>query len=73
MKVPAIKSKELVKVLEKQGCVFKRQTGSHRVFYCPKKQKVIVVPTHSRDLKRGLVHSIIKDLDLSIEEFKKLL
>lgn len=44
MKLPIIKSKELIKVLEKSGCILKRQTGSHRIFYYSKKQRIIVVP-----------------------------
>lgn len=73
MKLPIIKPKQLVKVLEKKGCIEKRQTGSHRIFYCPNKQKIIPAPIHNKDLKRGLLYSIIKELDLSIEEFVKLL
>lgn len=73
MKLPTIKSKQLIKVLEKKDCVFKRQTGSHRIFYCPQKQKIVTVPTHNKEIKRGLLHSIVKELDLSIGEFIKLL
>jgi len=73
MKLPAIKPKQLVKVLEKKGCIFKRQTGSHRIFYYPEKQKIITVPIHAKELKKGLLHSIVKELDLSVEEFIELL
>ncbi len=73
MRLLAIKPKELIRVLEKQGCIFKRQTGSHRIFYYPSNQKIIVVPIHAKDIKKGLLHSIIKELDLSVEEFRKLL
>jgi predicted RNA binding protein YcfA (HicA-like mRNA interferase family) len=73
MKLPVIKPKQLVKVLKKKGCVFKRQTGSHQIFYYPEKQKIITVPVHSKDLKMGLLRSIIKELDLSVEQFTELL
>ena len=73
MKLPIIKPKQLVKVLEKKGCIFKRQTGSHQIFYYLEKQKIITVPIHPKDLKRGLLRAIIKELDLSIEEFVELL
>jgi len=73
MKLPIVKPKQLIKVLEKKGCLFKRQTGSHRIFYYPEKQRIITVPIHPKDLKKGLVHSIIKELGLSREEFVKLL
>ena len=73
MKLPIIKPKQLFKVLLKKGCIEKRQTGSHRIFYYPEKRRIIVIPIHSRDIKRGLFHSIIKELDLSVNEFIKLL
>ena len=73
MRLPIIKPKHLIRVLGKKGCILKRQTGSHRIFYCLHNQKIIVVPIHNKDLKKGLIRSIIKELDLSIEEFDKLL
>jgi len=73
MKLPIIKPSQLIKVLEKQGCISKRQTGSHRIFYCPYNQKIITVPIHSKDIKKGLLYSIIKELDLSVEGFIKIL
>jgi len=44
-----MKPKELIKLLEKEGFVFVRQSGSHAIF---RKQgfKLIVVPIHSRDV-----------------------
>jgi predicted RNA binding protein YcfA (HicA-like mRNA interferase family) len=73
MKLPSIKPRELIKVLKKLNCFEKRQTGSHLIFYCPKQRKIVVVPIHPRDLKRGLVNAIRKELDLTIEAFTKLL
>jgi len=73
MKLPAIKPSELIRILKKLNCFEKRQTGSHLIFYCPNQRKIIVVPIHPRDLKKGLIHSIRKELDLTSEEFTKLL
>ena len=73
MKIPQLKPRQLIKVLEKKNCYKKRQTGSHLVFYCPQQKKIIVVPIHPKDLKKGIIHSIRKELDLSVEEFLKLL
>jgi mRNA interferase HicA len=73
MKVPVLKPRDLIKVLEKLNCFKKRQTGSHLIFYCPKQKKIIPVPIHPKDLKKGLVHSIRRELDLSIQDFLKLL
>ena len=73
MKLPVIKPRELIKVLEKTGCIEKRQTGSHKIFYYPQKKKIITVPIHPKDLKRGLVESIRRELGLDKEEFFELL
>lgn len=73
MRVPTIRPKQLIKVLEKKNCFRKKQTGSHLIFYCPNQKKIISVPIHPKDLKRGLVQAIRKELNLSIEEFMKLL
>ena len=73
MKLSAIKAKQLIRVLEKKNCYRKRQTGSHLIFYCPEQKKIIPVPIHSKDIKKGLLRSIIKELDLSTDEFLKLL
>ena len=72
-KLPVIKSRQLIYVLGKLDCVEKRQTGSHRIFYYPRKHTIIPVPIHNRDLKTGLLRSIVKDLDLSVEEFIRLM
>jgi len=63
----------LIRVLKKLNCFQKHQTGSHLIFYCPKRKRIIPVPIHPKDLKKGLVHSIRRELDLSIVDFIKLL
>ena len=36
-------------------------------------EKIAVVPFHSKDLRKGTLHAILKDADLSIEELQDLL
>jgi predicted RNA binding protein YcfA (HicA-like mRNA interferase family) len=55
-----MKPKELIKLLEKEGFVFVRQSGSHAIFRKPG-FKLIVVPIHSRDVPTGTLRSILKD------------
>lgn len=73
MKLPVVKPKQLIRVLEKKDCIFKRQTGSHRIFYYSRMQRIIVVPIHSKNIKKGLLRSIIKELDMSIKDFVEFL
>ena len=69
--LPALTPKKLIKILEKIGFIFYRQSGSHQIFI--KDHYQVVVPFHNKDLKKGTLHQIIKGTGLSVEEFKKYL
>jgi mRNA interferase HicA len=58
-----MKPKELIRLLQDEGFVFVRQTGSHAIF---KKvgYKNAIVPIHSKDIPTGTLHSILKDAGL---------
>jgi predicted RNA binding protein YcfA (HicA-like mRNA interferase family) len=58
-----MKPKELIKLLEKEGFVFVRQSGSHAI-YRKTGHKIIVVPIHSKDIPTGTLNSILKDSGL---------
>jgi predicted RNA binding protein YcfA (HicA-like mRNA interferase family) len=58
-----MKAKELVKLLEGEGFVFVRQSGSHAIFKKPG-NKIIVVPIHSKDIPTGTLNGILKDAGL---------
>jgi predicted RNA binding protein YcfA (HicA-like mRNA interferase family) len=73
MKLPSLKSKDVIKVLKKLGYFKIRQTSGHEIFYHSAKKKIIPIPIHNKDLKRGLVRAIIRELEISRDEFIKLL
>jgi len=66
-----LKPKEVERILLKNGFFLKRQTGSHRIYYNPKTEKIAVVPYHGRDIPKGTLKSIIKQSDLVEELFFK--
>ena len=66
------KSREIVKILQKLGYLQKRQTGSHLIMYHPGFKRIIPVPMHTKELKKGLVKGIIKQAESTEEEFLKL-
>ena len=68
----SFKPREVVRILQQLGFAEKRQTGSHLILYHPNLKRTIPVPIHTKDLKRGLLISIIKQADSSEEEFLKL-
>jgi predicted RNA binding protein YcfA (HicA-like mRNA interferase family) len=70
-KLPALKSRDVIRALQKAGFLEHRQRGSHKIF---KKDNLrVVVPVHPRDLKKGTIHSIIEQAGLTIEEFIEFL
>lgn len=68
----SFKPKEIIKILLKLGFVKKRQTGSHVIMYHPDLKKIIPVPMHAKEMKKGLVQGIIKQAKSSEKEFLKL-
>jgi predicted RNA binding protein YcfA (HicA-like mRNA interferase family) len=69
-KMPRISSKEAIRALERLGFDQVRQTGSHVVMKKETEDGDIgcVVPLH-RELKIGTLSSILKQAQISIEEF----
>lgn len=66
-KFSEIKPQELVRLLEKNGFVRLRQKGSHLTMVNEISDKQVVVYMHSRPLKTGTVHAILKRAGLDRE------
>jgi len=72
-KLPIIKSRELIRALERLGFYKSHQVGSHAQFKNTKNQK-ITVPVHSgKDITRKTLKGIINDIEISVEKFIKIL
>ena len=71
-KLPSLKPREVIRILEKAGWYVKRQTGSHVIMVNERLKKALPIPFHTRDLKTGTLHGIIKRSGMSKEEFLKL-
>jgi predicted RNA binding protein YcfA (HicA-like mRNA interferase family) len=60
----------LVKRLKSFGFEFDRQAGgSHEIWYNPSKKRYTTVPNHPGDLPEGTVRAILKQAQISPEEF----
>ena len=70
-KLPILRSRDVIRVLQQIGFVDDRQKGSHKIF--KKGTLRVTVPIHTRDLKRGTVRSIVEQTGLTEEEFIELL
>lgn len=67
--LPVISGKNLLKLLVKNAFVKVRQKGSHVFVESEDGSVGTVVPVHkNEDLGKGLLRSILNDLELSVEE-----
>ena len=63
---------ELTRKLRRLGCQFRRQAkGSHEIWWHPERKLYTVIPRHSREIARGTLLKILKDLDLTENDIKK--
>jgi len=70
-KLPVIRPKDLIRVLEHAGFLFVSQRGSHRKYR--KGSVTLVVPFHNDDMRPGTLHHIIQQSGLTVEAFVNLL
>ena len=57
---PSYTAKEIIRLLEKNGFVFDRASGSHQIYMLQDGSKRIIVPLHNKDLPKGTLHNILK-------------
>jgi predicted RNA binding protein YcfA (HicA-like mRNA interferase family) len=73
-RLPRVKPRSLVKALKRVGFVERRQKGSHLIMVRESDGRQTIVPMHlGRDIPIGTLHGILRDADLSAEEFERLL
>ena len=66
MKLKNIKSKEVLRILQKQGFDIKRQSGTHVILR--KENKTVVVPVHREIMPIGTLKSIEKQSGVDFRE-----
>ncbi|MFO0701063.1 MAG: type II toxin-antitoxin system HicA family toxin [Nitrospira sp.] len=71
-KLPSLSGRACMKALERAGFVVKRQEGSHVILRRAQPFAQLVVPDH-KELDRGTLRAIIRQADLTVEEFLRLL
>lgn len=57
-------AREIIKLLESNGFQYLRSNGSHRIYQNPSTGRQVVVPYHSKSLKPGTEHNILKQAGL---------
>jgi len=72
-RLPRVSAAEAARVLEKAGFFLARQSGSHRIYKNADGLRV-TVPYHSgKELHPKILKSILRDADLTAEEFLELM
>lgn len=72
-KLPNVSGKETIKVLEKIGFKIIRQKGSH-VRMKHEDNRVVTIPVHANKcLGKGLLRKVLRDAELTVEQFQGLL
>jgi predicted RNA binding protein YcfA (HicA-like mRNA interferase family) len=61
-----MKSSEFKRWRAKQGVTFGSQTGSHLRLCC--QGRISILPMHSKDLGKGLVETVKRQLGLKVKE-----
>lgn len=71
-RVPRISGHECVRALAKVGFYIRRQHGSHIIIRRDDPFAQLVVPDH-RELDTGTLRAIVRQAELSVTEFSRLL
>lgn len=72
--LPALRARELVRILERAGFVKWRQKGSHLTMYRAADHRALTVPVHFRKtVPKGTMHAILKQAGLTTDDFAQLM
>ncbi len=67
-KLPAIKPRQVIRFLERNGFVLDHTSGSHFIYFHAASRRRAVVPTHNRDLPKGTLMSLLREAGFSRED-----
>jgi predicted RNA binding protein YcfA (HicA-like mRNA interferase family) len=70
--LPVVSGREARRAFERAGWIFNRQRGSHMVLIRPGTPINLSIPDH-REIDRGLLRGLIRDVGMSVEQFVALL
>jgi predicted RNA binding protein YcfA (HicA-like mRNA interferase family) len=72
-KLPRVTANEMIKVVEKLGFHFSRQSGSHKIYKNDEGKRVTIAYHSGKILHPKIVKSILVDAGISVDEFKKMM
>ena len=72
-RLPSLRARDLEKVLKRMGFFSVRQKGSHVFFKHPDGRTTLVSQHGDEEIGRGLLRQILREINVSSEEFSKYL
>ena len=72
-RLPAVKPRQLIRALERQGWRVDRVSGSHHILIHEELGRAITVPRHNRELKVGTLMGILRVTGVDRDELRELL
>lgn len=72
-KLPRVTAAEAIRALEKSGFFITRRSGKHLIYKNREGSRVTISYHSGKILHPKVLKSILRDADLTVEEFKKLL
>jgi len=72
-RLPRITAVEVIKAIKRAGFFLARQSGSHKIFKNEAGKRVTVPYHKGKIIHLKVLLSILRDADLSVEKFNKLL
>jgi predicted RNA binding protein YcfA (HicA-like mRNA interferase family) len=73
-KLPVIKDRQLIKILKQLGFFEHRQRGTSHLMMVHADGRRTIIPIHpGKDIPRGTLIAILKDIEISREELIKIL
>ena len=73
-RLPTVSSRKLISALERLGFEHRPLKAiSHRRYVHPDGRKVTIPVHKGKEIGRGLLRKILRDMKISLEEFQKLL
>jgi predicted RNA binding protein YcfA (HicA-like mRNA interferase family) len=72
-KLPRVTANEMIKIVEKMGFHFMRQSGSHKIYKNNEGKRVTIAYHSGKILHPKIIKSILNDVGISADEFKKII
>jgi predicted RNA binding protein YcfA (HicA-like mRNA interferase family) len=67
--LPVVTGRDCIRALQRAGFVIDRQKGSHITLIRDDPRARATVPNHRKNLKPGTLRRIIRDAEMTVDEF----